>query len=265
MLQFSEGKLSVFQSRAYMTNSIVAESGNSLIIVDPTWYPDEIEDIRQYIDTHYPTHDKYLLITHLDYDHVWGWQAFPDARIICPDPALFTTCAVKCLQEWQEWDQNHAITRPYPVRLPSDIHLPLSSDCELIENELRIQFFAVPGHTADSFAAYIPALKVLVAGDYLSNIEIPWIGTNSTAYTDSLDTFIKILEQHKPEIMVPGHGNVQQSADKILQSIEQAKNYLKHYSSDQPGSLEFVNNYIASFPFPKACQEIHELNKNLPA
>lgn len=263
MLRLQEGRVNIFQSRIFQTNSTVIDLGESVLICDPSWFPDEIKAIKSFVDEYFPNHKKYLFITHFDFDHVWGWESFKDAFIIAPDISNFPEIQKKCLLDWHNWDSEHYITRDYPPRLPENIDFVLNSNCSLKIDEILVHFYSVPGHTADGFAAYLTGYKTLIAGDYLSTAEIPWIGTNSIEYRNSLLLFKELIEYEHPKIIIPGHGMPDETLITCLQNIEQALQYLHIFESKAEKDKEAVMQYISSFPFKKASLDIHDMNQRL--
>ena len=78
--------------------------------------------------------------------------------------------------------------------------------CAIGDAELELH--AAAGHTGDGMAIRVPWAGVLIAGDYLSPIEIPTLGEGG-----SLDAYRQTLERLEPlvgsaEHVVPGHGPV---------------------------------------------------------
>src|SRR5699024_11810817 len=86
------------------------------------------------------------------------------------------------------------------------------------KNEINLQiedltyvFYLSTGHTNDSLFFYIKNLKTLVSGDYLSNIEIPFI---TSSYTDYLNTVLlmeHVMDTNEVELLIPGHGKATQN------------------------------------------------------
>ena len=72
--------------------------------------------------------------------------------------------------------------------------------------EQTIELHPADGHTVDGMAVWIPWAAVLVAGDYLSPVEIPMIseGGSVSAYLATLRRLEPLVEQ--AEWVVPGHG-----------------------------------------------------------
>ena len=73
---------------------------------------------------------------------------------------------------------------------------------EIGDRELVLE--AADGHTDDGMAVWIPWARVLVAGDYLSPVEIPMIEGSARAYLATLARLEPLVEQ--ADYVVPGHG-----------------------------------------------------------
>jgi glyoxylase-like metal-dependent hydrolase (beta-lactamase superfamily II) len=84
--------------------------------------------------------------------------------------------------------------------------LPAPGRCELGAQELELHPTA--GHTADGMAIWIPWAGVLIAGDYLSSIELPTLGHGGDveAYLATLERLEALVRLARH--VVPGHGPV---------------------------------------------------------
>jgi glyoxylase-like metal-dependent hydrolase (beta-lactamase superfamily II) len=71
----------------------------------------------------------------------------------------------------------------------------------------ELELHPADGHTADGMAVWIPWAKVLVAGDYLSPVEIPMLspGGSAAAYLATLRRLEALVAQ--ADWVVPGHGD----------------------------------------------------------
>jgi glyoxylase-like metal-dependent hydrolase (beta-lactamase superfamily II) len=69
-----------------------------------------------------------------------------------------------------------------------------------------LELLPADGHTHDGMAIWIGWAKVLVAGDYLSPIELPWLSEQGSrsAYLATLGRLKPYVEQ--ADWVVPGHG-----------------------------------------------------------
>ncbi len=72
----------------------------------------------------------------------------------------------------------------------------------------------------------VPWASVLIAGDYLSPVEIPWISESgsASAYLATLDRFEPLVE--RVEWVVPGHGAAV-DAERALAILREDRAYLE--------------------------------------
>ena len=96
--------------------------------------------------------------------------------------------------------------------------------CGVGERELELH--PADGHTVDGMAVLVPWASVLIAGDYLSPVEIPWIseGGSASAYLATLARLEPLLE--RVEHVVPGHGAVL-DAERALAILREDRAYLQ--------------------------------------
>ncbi|HMG14065.1 MAG TPA: MBL fold metallo-hydrolase [Saprospiraceae bacterium] len=250
----------LFTSALYQTNSTLIDLGDKILLVDPSWLPEEINAIKNYIQQNYQDKTLWILITHFDYDHVWGVPAFPDAKIIAPSLEGLEHLGDKCLHQWKQWDQEHYINRPYLPSLPVP-EFTLAESPSLIWNEYTLYFYHAPGHTADSYCCVIEPEGILIAGDYLCDVEIPWMGDSLISYKRTLEQFNELIEKHKISICIPGHGSIITNQKGIKERIEAGLKYLQLLSDNIVESENTIRQLISQYPFPLASQDIHELNK----
>src|SRR5205814_8638581 len=116
-----------------------------------------------------------LLSTHADWDHLLGRLAFPGAALGVGETTAARLRAEPgdAQRELREFDEQHYVERPAPLALGQVEPLPVPGHLEVGEHELELH--PADGHTADGMVVWIPWARVLVAGDYLSPVEIPWI------------------------------------------------------------------------------------------
>jgi glyoxylase-like metal-dependent hydrolase (beta-lactamase superfamily II) len=89
-----------------------------------------------------------------------------------------------------------------------------------------LELHPTEGHTADGMALVVPWARVLVCGDYLSPIEIPWLSE-----TGSRDAYLATLRRLEPLVeaadhVVPGHGEVLDSS-RALAILREDRAYLE--------------------------------------
>jgi glyoxylase-like metal-dependent hydrolase (beta-lactamase superfamily II) len=147
-----------------------------------------------------------LLCTHGDWDHVLGRFAFPDAALGCAETtgARLRARPGEAQRELREFDDEHYVERPRPLSLGQVQTLPVPGRVEIGGAELEL--LPADGHTEDGMALRVPWADVVVCGDYLSPVEIPWLSE-----TGNRDAYLATLERLRPWVesagwVVPGHG-----------------------------------------------------------
>lgn len=189
--------------------------------------PVEIDYIVKYVTHNYKNHKQYLIFTHSDYDHIIGYGAFQEAEVIATKQFANNPNKEIVIDEILSFDNTYYIKRDYPIRYP-DVNWTILHDgqtmhiggCELI-------FYYAPGHCADALFVVIPNYGIWIAGDYLSNIEIPLIDDNLIAYTKTLEKAKNIFLQYSDiNILIPGHGD---TATHRLEIEQRIHNDLKYF------------------------------------
>jgi len=101
----------VYESALMRTTSTLIETNESLIVIDPTWLPEEIATIRRDVELRRRGKKLYVIYTHQHYDHIIGAYAFPDATVIASQ-AFVETDASSQLDEIQSFYEQYYIDRP---------------------------------------------------------------------------------------------------------------------------------------------------------
>ena len=167
-----------------------------------------------------------LLATHADWDHLLGRIAFPDAALGCAESTAARLNAEPGVaqRELRTFDEELYIERPHPLSLGSIQALEVPGRCGIGDSELELHPAA--GHTSDGMAVWVPWAGVLVAGDYLSAVEIPTLEEGGT-----VEAYLATLERLRPllaetEHVVPGHGPVLDGA-RAQAVLEEDARYLE--------------------------------------
>ena len=258
-------KITVFQSEIYKTTSTVIQTNDCVIVVDPTWLPSDIEAIKQYVHKIVGNKPLYLLFTHSDFDHVLGYGAFPNAIAIGSEELLkFSKSPDKVqhvLDEIETFDHQYYLDRPYKVRFPK-LDIVIYTDEETIQiGEMKLTFYIAKGHTADGLMMVVDSLGVLIAGDYLSDEEFPFVYDSSSNYEETMNKIPAIMEKHQIQLLVPGHGNPTHCHDEIMDRqkktlyyIAELRNYINLNQIED--SLGLINGY----KYTRGLKDCHEAN-----
>jgi glyoxylase-like metal-dependent hydrolase (beta-lactamase superfamily II) len=191
----------VATSRRDHTTTTVVSGDSEVLLVDPSWEPDELADLGRDLDE-LALRPTVGLSTHAHYDHLLWHPSYGSV----PRWASAETCRLAA----EERDVGLAELGPdWPADLAAlyggvapftDSTLPWSgTDVVLLTHDAHI-----PGHTA----AWLPELGLLIAGDMLSDIEIPL----PSEAPDALESYAVGLELLAPyaeaaTLVVPGHGS----------------------------------------------------------
>jgi glyoxylase-like metal-dependent hydrolase (beta-lactamase superfamily II) len=193
----------VATSRAYQTTCTLVRHGGEAFCIDSPVFPDELEILPALAEQAGFTVVG-LLVTHGDWDHLLGRYAFPEAPLGCAE-----TTATRLVgepgaaqRELRKFDDELYVERPRPLSLPGAQALPVPGKVEVGDRELELH--PTGGHTEDGMAIWVPWARVLVVGDYLSPLEIPWVESSFDAYIATLNALEPLVEE--ADQIVPGHG-----------------------------------------------------------
>jgi glyoxylase-like metal-dependent hydrolase (beta-lactamase superfamily II) len=193
-------------SAIWQTNCVIVRSGEETFVLDSPILPEELDALPALLDqAGFPTPSG-LLATHADWDHLLGRLAFPEAALGCATSTARRLSAEPGMvqRELRAFDRQFHIERPRPLMLGSIQALAVPGHCEIGPHELQLH--QADGHTEDGMAMWLDWARVLVAGDYLSTVERPQVGSSPAAYLATLERLCPLVES--AEHVVPGHGPV---------------------------------------------------------
>jgi glyoxylase-like metal-dependent hydrolase (beta-lactamase superfamily II) len=215
----------VVTSRVWQTTCTLVKSGEEAFCVDSPVLPDELE-LLPTIAEQASFRVVGCLATHADWDHLLGRYAFPAAPLGLAESsaARLRNEPGAAQRELREFDEEHYVERPGPLTLPGPQALPVPGHCAVGERELELH--PADGHTVDGMALWISWASVLVCGDYLSPVEIPWLspGGSVSAYLATLSRLEPLVE--RAAHVVPGHGAVLDS-ERALAILREDRAYLE--------------------------------------
>jgi glyoxylase-like metal-dependent hydrolase (beta-lactamase superfamily II) len=193
----------VFISEVWQTTCTAVRSADEGFLIDSPVYPDELDGLPGVLEqAGFPVSG--LLVTHADWDHLLGRQAFPEAALGLSEASAARLEAEpgRAQRDLRRFDEEHYVAGRKPLQLVGLQHLPVPGRLDL-GPEQELELHPAPGHTSDGTAIYLPWANVLVAGDYLSPVEIPMV-TSIADYRSTLERFRPLVE--RVETVVPGHG-----------------------------------------------------------
>jgi glyoxylase-like metal-dependent hydrolase (beta-lactamase superfamily II) len=243
----------VFVSDVWQTTSTAVRSGEEGFLIDSLVYPEELRALPDVLaQSNFPVAG--LLCTHGDWDHLLGRLAYPQAPLGCPESTVERLNAHpgEAQRSLRAFDEEHYVDQRSPLALGGLQSLPAPGHLEL-GSEHELELHAADGHTPDGAAYWLPWLKVLVCGDYLSPVEIPMIseGGSIDTYGSTLTRLGPLAEQ--AAWVVPGHG-APVSSERALEILAEDDAYLEALRSDR-GSVKLPRSRSSA-----AQKRIHEAN-----
>jgi glyoxylase-like metal-dependent hydrolase (beta-lactamase superfamily II) len=219
----------VFVSAFWQTGCIAVRAGDEGFVIDSPVLPEELEALPGVLEqAGFPVSG--LLATHADWDHLLGRLAFPHASLGVGEStaARLSVEPGAAQRELRAFDDEHYVERPRPLALAGVQSLPLPGRLSIGSSDqaAELELHPTGGHTADGTAFLAPWAEVLIVGDYLSPVEIPWIsgGGSLSEYLETLARFDPLLE--RATTVVPGHGGPI-SGDRALELRDEDTAYLE--------------------------------------
>ncbi len=196
----------VFVSDVWQTTCTAVRAGEEGFVIDSPVYPEELRAMPEVLaQASFPTSG--LLTTHADWDHLLGRLAFPGASLGGGESTTQRLAGEpgRAQRRLREFDAEHYVVRPEALALGSLQALPVPGKLELGPGH-EIELHPADGHTTDGTAYWLPWLRLLVCGDYLSPVEIPMLsaGGGLSRYRATLGRLAPLVAQ--AEWIVPGHG-----------------------------------------------------------
>jgi glyoxylase-like metal-dependent hydrolase (beta-lactamase superfamily II) len=215
----------VVTSAIWQTTCTAVRSGDEGFVIDSPVLPAELETLPSVLEQSGFAVSG-LLATHGDWDHLLGRLAFPGAALGVAETtaARLRSEPGAAQRELRAFDDEHYVVRPAPLSLGDWQPLPVPGRVEIGGRELELH--PADGHTPDGMAVWIESAGCLVAGDYLSPVEIPMVSQGG-----SLDGYLATLRRlralvARAEAIVAGHGGVLHR-DRALALLEEDEAYLQ--------------------------------------
>src|SRR3954452_1528033 len=192
-------------SRVFATGCVLVRHEGEAFCIDSPVFPDELE-VLPAIAAQAQFNVVGLLTTHADWDHLLGRYAFPEAPLGAAEStaARLVNEPGRAQLKLREFDEELYVERAKPLSLSGAQRLDVPGYVDV--GSAAIEVHPAEGHTVDGMAVWIPWARVLVAGDYLSPVEIPMISESGSvaAYLATLKRLEPLVE--RADWVVPGHG-----------------------------------------------------------
>jgi hypothetical protein len=90
-----------------------------------------------------------------------------------------------------------------------------------------LHFYLAPGHSADGQFTVIDSIGVFVAGDYLSDFELPFIYDSAKAYKRTIELASRIIGEHRISLLIPGHGQATDDVTEMKRRVHLSADHLE--------------------------------------
>jgi len=220
------GGIRVRQSVAYAMNSVLLLHPEHAIVVDPGVLPSELDDLEHAVDEIRPAQVT-LFLTHGHWDHVLGRPWWPKARIVAHDrfSAELRRDRARILDEATRLAAAHGETWSAGFE-PFVPHEPMSGMRFAKVGTWRVVWRDAFGHCDSLLNLHLPESRTLIAGDMLSDIEIPWLNRPPAAYRATLDALAPLAANGAIETLVPGHGAIARGTEAVRARLARDLGYL---------------------------------------
>jgi glyoxylase-like metal-dependent hydrolase (beta-lactamase superfamily II) len=196
-------QVDVLTSGIWQTNSTILSHRGSCVVVDPAYFPRELDAIAGRIGE--LGRAAGVVFTHGHWDHVMGHTAIPGVpvyvnRVLADAIDAADPRAARYLDDAREFDARWYVMRPHGYHWPTELRGVAESERTQI-GEVLLRTLQLPGHSPDGLG--LVADDVLLVGDYLSPCEIPFVD-DARAYRATLARLIELLPTVR--CVIPGHG-----------------------------------------------------------
>ena len=163
----------------------------------------------------------------------------------------------KDVRDALKWDAEHYIQRPYPIEYPV-VDTVIDKDGKSLHYSGNVlTFYLAPGHTAEGIMIMYEPAGVLIAGDYLSDVEFPLIEDSLSKYIRTLSKIDRILRSHQLRFMIPGHGSIASSTMEIKQRRDDAIDYIKDLQDKDLDPRVFEEKNARKYMFWEGLVSMH--------
>ena len=191
-------QVGVTTSRREHTTSTVVVSGDGALLVDPAWDPDELGWIADDLAAAGVTVTAGFA-THAHHDHLLWHPRWAGAD-------RWASSGTRDQATVRRSDLVDALGSGWPAELGALVgRVNAASGSRLPWNGTSIELITHDGHACGHTALWLPAAQVLIAGDMLSDVELPLLEESDPADYDAAMAALRPYVE-RARVIIPGHG-----------------------------------------------------------
>ncbi len=220
------GGVHVRQSRVFWMNSALLLEREHAVLVDPGVLPSELDDLAAAVSRG-GAPAVTLVFTHSHWDHVLGRPWWPEAGTVGhaglaaelrrEAGAILGEASGHAARAGESWSRGFQ---------PFEPDLAVEEERSLALGPWQLVLRGAPGHCDSQITAHLPARRLLLAGDLLSDLEIPWLDREPAAYRRTLERIEALASAGEIETLVPGHGAIARGRAVVLERLHRDLGYL---------------------------------------
>ncbi len=231
------------ENQNFISNAGFVITPKGVVVIDALGSPALATRLIAEIRKLTPLPITHVLVTHYHADHIYGLQVFKaqGAHIVAHRAALiYLNSETARLRMEASREQLYPWIDETTHLVPADEWI--DGDQEFDMGGVRIQAKKVgPAHTPEDLAYYLPAEKVLFAGDLVFRSRIPFVGqADSQHWIASLDQLLAF----DTNVIVPGHGPLSNEARKDMQ---QTRDYLVYLRTAMGRATEVMQPFEEAY------------------
>ena len=202
------GGVHVRRSRVFWMNSALLLDREHAVLVDPGVLPSELDDLAAAVRRS-GAPAVTLVFTHSHWDHVLGRPWWPEAATVGhaglgaelrrDADAILGEATGHSARSGEAWSHGFQ---------PFEPDLVVEDERSLALGPWRLVLREAPGHCDSQVTVHLPDRGLLIAGDLLSDLEIPWLDREPAACRATLRALLPLAEGGGIGTLIPGHGTI---------------------------------------------------------
>ena len=263
-IQLETKDIVIFESALFRTTTTLMIGEEYMLLIDPNWLPIEIEFIKNYIKNIRDKQEMYLAFTHSDYDHIIGYRAFEGYKTIASAAFVENENKDSIVNQIKGFDDSYYVSRSYEVEYPRIDLVVTDVDDRLMLGGDVFKFYDARGHNQDGILIHNETKNILVVGDYMSNIEFPYVYHSFADYDETLARIESLIVGNIGIMLVTGHGDHTDDSKKLEARLADSRLYLSKLRHSVQSDEAFDLNWLFSkYEFRKVMTDFHNGNVRL--